>query len=124
MTADVFESIPNNGMVISGAANAYLKNYCEMYKIKLVELFARDDVAIFNSIPTAEGAIMMAIQNTDFTIHGSTKAPNNWPYTAFSVVPNKVGISNVVLSSEKTPQFSSELCTFVQFVPQSLASNP
>ncbi|AIQ15127.1 dipicolinate synthase subunit DpsA [Paenibacillus durus] len=71
LTADVFESIPNDGMIISGAANAYLKNSCEMYKIKLVELFARDDVAIFNSIPTAEGAIMMAIQNTDFTIHGS-----------------------------------------------------
>jgi dipicolinate synthase subunit A len=28
-------------------------------------------VAIYNSIPTAEGALMMAIQNTDFTIHGS-----------------------------------------------------
>jgi len=34
-------------------------------------LFDRDDVAIYNSIPTAEGAIMLAIQNTDITIHGS-----------------------------------------------------
>jgi dipicolinate synthase subunit A len=31
----------------------------------------RDDVAIYNSIPTVEGALMMAIQNTDITIHGS-----------------------------------------------------
>ena len=36
-----------------------------------MELLDRDDVAIYNSIPTAEGAIMMAIQDTDFTIHGS-----------------------------------------------------
>jgi dipicolinate synthase subunit A len=31
-------------------------------------------VAIYNSIPTVEGAIMMAIQHTDFTIHGSQVA--------------------------------------------------
>ena len=41
---------------------------------KLVLLFERDDVAIYNSIPTVEGAIMMAIQHTDFTIHGSNVA--------------------------------------------------
>ena len=34
-------------------------------------MFNRDDVAIYNSIPTVEGTIMMAIQHTDFTIHGS-----------------------------------------------------
>jgi dipicolinate synthase subunit A len=34
-------------------------------------LFERDDVAIYNSIPTVEGTIMIAIQHTDFTIHGS-----------------------------------------------------
>ena len=37
-------------------------------------LFERDDVAIYNSIPTVEGTIMMAIQHTDFTIHGSSVA--------------------------------------------------
>ena len=40
-------------------------------KRKLVLLFKRDDVAIYNSIPTVEGTIMMAIQHTDITIHGS-----------------------------------------------------
>ena len=29
-------------------------------------------MAIYNSIPTAEGAVMMAIQNTDITLHGSS----------------------------------------------------
>jgi dipicolinate synthase subunit A len=31
----------------------------------------RNDIAIYNSIPTVEGTLMMAIQNTDFTIHRS-----------------------------------------------------
>ena len=41
---------------------------------KQVLLFERDDVAIYNSIPTVEGTIMMAIQHTDFTIHGASIA--------------------------------------------------
>ncbi|SDI94930.1 dipicolinate synthase subunit DpsA [Natribacillus halophilus] len=31
----------------------------------------RDDVAVYNSIPTAEGVLMLAMENTDDTIHGA-----------------------------------------------------
>jgi dipicolinate synthase subunit A len=58
-------------VVYTGMAKPYLKNLLEAHHIALVELLDRDDVAIYNSIPTVEGALMMAIQNTDITIHGS-----------------------------------------------------
>ena len=58
-------------VVFTGIARLYLKQRCEEAKIELIELFERDDIAIYNSIPTAEGALMMAIQHTDITIHGS-----------------------------------------------------
>jgi dipicolinate synthase subunit A len=64
--------LPKKARIFTGMAKPYLKKICEKHQVELVELLSRDDVAIFNSIPTAEGAIMMAIQNTDFTIHGST----------------------------------------------------
>ncbi|MBW5444519.1 dipicolinate synthase subunit DpsA [Cohnella sp. CFH 77786] len=63
--------LPKSAKVVAGMAKPYLRNLCEKHGLQLVELFERDDVAIYNSIPTAEGAIMMAIQNTDITIHGS-----------------------------------------------------
>ncbi|WP_274651496.1 dipicolinate synthase subunit DpsA [Paenibacillus humicola] len=63
--------VPKHCVVYAGMAKPYLRELCEQYGIRLVELFDRDDVAIYNSIPTAEGAVMMAIQNTDITIHGS-----------------------------------------------------
>jgi dipicolinate synthase subunit A len=65
-------ALPKTCKIYTGMAKPFLKKLCEKYHIELVELFERDDVAIYNSIPTAEGAIMMAIQNTDITIHGST----------------------------------------------------
>ena len=65
------DSLPKHAKVYTGLAKNYLRELCRKHQIELVELFERDDVAIYNSIPTTEGAIMMAIQNTDITIHGS-----------------------------------------------------
>jgi dipicolinate synthase subunit A len=64
-------SLPKQAKIYTGLAKPYLKKVCKDHGIELIELFDRDDVAIYNSIPTAEGALMMAIQNTDITIHGS-----------------------------------------------------
>ncbi|MGD6816117.1 dipicolinic acid synthetase subunit A [Metabacillus sp. 84] len=62
---------PEKAVVYSGISNAFLDQLLQSAGRKHVQLFERDDVAIYNSIPTAEGTIMMVIQNTDFTIHGS-----------------------------------------------------
>jgi dipicolinate synthase subunit A len=64
-------SLLKHTKIYTGMAKSYLKKICSEHKIELVELFNRDDVAIYNSIPTAEGALMMAIQHTDITIHAS-----------------------------------------------------
>jgi dipicolinate synthase subunit A len=64
-------SLLKHAKVYTGMAKSYLKKVCSDHNIELVELFNRDDVAIYNSIPTAEGALMMAIQHTDITIHAS-----------------------------------------------------
>lgn len=57
--------------IYTGIASNYLRNLCTKYQIPLVPLMERNDIAIYNSIPTVEGTLMMAIQNTDFTIHHS-----------------------------------------------------
>ncbi|MDQ6419203.1 dipicolinate synthase subunit DpsA [Paenibacillus sp. LHD-117] len=71
LTEQHMAKLPPHCAVYTGMAKPYLKQLCQQFGLKLVELFDRDDVAIYNSIPTAEGALMMAIQHTDITIHGS-----------------------------------------------------
>nr|WP_275983853.1 dipicolinate synthase subunit DpsA [Paenibacillus hamazuiensis] len=71
LLAEHLEALPRHAKIYTGMAKMYLKKLCAACSIGLVELLERDDVAIYNSIPTAEGAVMMAIQNTDITIHGS-----------------------------------------------------
>jgi dipicolinate synthase subunit A len=71
LTEEHMKALPNHATIFTGLARPYLKKLCNKYHISYVELMQRDDVAIYNSIPTVEGAIMMAIQNTDITIHSS-----------------------------------------------------
>ncbi|MFG6148864.1 dipicolinic acid synthetase subunit A [Halobacillus sp. B23F22_1] len=71
LEVDWLNKTPAHCQIYSGIANDTLQKIAEDAKRKLIPLMNRDDVAIYNSIPTVEGTIMMAIQHTDFTIHGS-----------------------------------------------------
>ncbi|KOP82185.1 dipicolinic acid synthetase subunit A [Cytobacillus solani] len=71
---EMLNETPPHCTVYSGISNSYLDGITKQANRRLVQLFERDDVAIYNSIPTVEGTIMMAIQHTDTTIHGSNIA--------------------------------------------------
>ncbi|API93935.1 MULTISPECIES: dipicolinic acid synthetase subunit A [Virgibacillus] len=71
LSLDWFKQLRKSAIVFSGIANDYLTDAVNSANAKLIPLLDRDDVAIYNSIPTAEGTIMMAIEHTDFTIHSS-----------------------------------------------------
>jgi dipicolinate synthase subunit A len=71
---EMLKATPAHCTIYSGITNDYLNQLVQNTNRKLVQLFERDDVAIYNSIPTVEGTIMMTIQHTDFTIHGSKVA--------------------------------------------------
>ena len=85
LTNELAEQLPKHAVIYTGMARPYLQQLCAMHELKLVELFERDDVAIFNSIPTAEGALKMAIENTDFTIHNSSSIVLGFGRTGFTM---------------------------------------
>ncbi|MEH7386322.1 dipicolinic acid synthetase subunit A [Bacillus sp. JJ1521] len=74
LSEEILLQTPEHCVVYSGISNSYLDGLINASNRKLVRLFERDDVAIYNSIPTVEGTIMMVIQNTDITIHNSNVA--------------------------------------------------
>jgi len=85
ITKEQIENTPAHFTIYSGISNTYLDTIASSTNRKLVKLFDRDDVAIYNSIPTVEGTIMMVIQHTDYTIHGSTVMVLGFGRTGMSV---------------------------------------
>ncbi|WP_077326224.1 dipicolinic acid synthetase subunit A [Virgibacillus siamensis] len=71
LTKKWFETLNTSVLIFTGITNDYLTAITDDLDLSLIPLFSRDDVAIYNSIPTAEGTIMMVIEHTDYTIHSS-----------------------------------------------------
>ncbi len=54
-----------------GMAKPMIRDLAERYGILLVETAEMDDIAILNSIPTAEGAVQLALERLPITLHGA-----------------------------------------------------
>ncbi|MCL6634151.1 MAG: dipicolinate synthase subunit DpsA [Peptococcaceae bacterium] len=63
--------IPADAPVFVGTAKPLLSRMAARYGLRLIELMELDEVAILNSIPSAEGAVQMAMEMLPVTIHGS-----------------------------------------------------
>lgn len=59
-------------LVLSGVARPLLRQMAAERRWHLIEINAIDDLTILNSIPSAEGAIQMAMEASDITIHDSS----------------------------------------------------
>lgn len=71
MTEEWLGKTPEHCTVYTGISTAYLNSCVSNVNRELVKLFERDDLAIYNSVPTVEGTLMLVIQNTDITVHQS-----------------------------------------------------
>ncbi len=60
-----------NKTLIAGAIKQDIKEKAYKSKVNVVDLMDDESLTILNVIPTVEGAIQVAMENTDFTIHNS-----------------------------------------------------
>jgi dipicolinate synthase subunit A len=71
LTEKSIQAMAPRALVIIGSAREFLKKWITNRELNLLEVAEIDEIAILNSIPTAEGAIQIAMEETNFTIHGS-----------------------------------------------------
>ncbi|MGS0764695.1 dipicolinate synthase subunit DpsA [Syntrophomonas curvata] len=71
LTEKAVAGIAQNALVLIGSARPFLKEWALTYGFNLIEVIDMDEIAVLNSIPTAEGAIQIAMEETRITIHGS-----------------------------------------------------
>jgi dipicolinate synthase subunit A len=69
--AKTIPAIPRHTPLLIGVAKPVIRGLVTQYGLVLVEMAEIDEIAVLNSIPTAEGAIQVAMENTEITIHGS-----------------------------------------------------
>ncbi|HHY15839.1 MAG TPA: dipicolinate synthase subunit DpsA [Firmicutes bacterium] len=69
--AKVIPLLPARTPLLIGVAKPIIQGLSTQYGLGLIEIAEIDELAILNSIPTAEGALQVAMENTAITIHNS-----------------------------------------------------
>lgn len=69
--SDIQKEIQEGTLILAGYISPLIKESLKLKNIILREIREMDEISILNAIPTAEGAIQVAMQNTEITIHGS-----------------------------------------------------
>ncbi|AFM42411.1 dipicolinic acid synthetase, A subunit [Desulfosporosinus acidiphilus SJ4] len=103
LNKEVLQAIPTRVPLIIGFARPALKSAAENMGIQLVETIYLDELAILNSIPSAEGAIQMAMEATNITIHGSESFVLGLGRTGWSLARMLQGIGANVSGVARKP---------------------
>ena len=68
---DLFKQLKPNQVFIAGYIKPEIFKMAEKYNIRVIDMLQREELLTLNAIPTAEGAIKIAIEETDITLHSS-----------------------------------------------------
>lgn len=68
-TRDILEHIPEGALLVIGSLRSMMRSWVEELGIKVLEYGEADEIAVLNSIPTAEGALQVAMEELPVTIH-------------------------------------------------------
>lgn len=95
LTEKTISMISSNTKVFIGKAPSNLRHWILQQGAALFETLEMDEIAILNSIPTAEGALQLAMEETEITLHGS-----NACIIGFGRVGTTLGTTLKALGSE------------------------
>lgn len=72
LTEEMISKLPPSCGIYTGVSGPFLNHMGEKLQKQIIPIFAREDIAIYNSIPTAEGTLQLAMEQTDYTMHGAS----------------------------------------------------
>ncbi|NLY43612.1 MAG: dipicolinate synthase subunit DpsA [Clostridiaceae bacterium] len=68
---DLFKQMTKNQLFVGGKISDKILKLSKVYNIYTVDYFEREELMVLNAIPTAEGAIQIAMEELPITLHNS-----------------------------------------------------
>ncbi|HYF95489.1 MAG TPA: dipicolinic acid synthetase subunit A [Symbiobacteriaceae bacterium] len=118
INADALKRMAPGAVVFSGIGNAFLRQMCTEANVPLVEYREADEFAIWNAIPSAEGAIQMAMEATPYTIFGSRSLVLGFGRTGKAIALLLRGLfSEVAVAARKELDFARIWAAGYKYTP-------
>jgi len=71
LVEDVFKLIKPHQLLLAGYMKPETTATAKKHNVRAIDILTREELLVLNAIPTAEGAIKIAIEETDITLHGN-----------------------------------------------------
>ncbi len=71
MIHDLFKHMDKNQLFIAGRISDKIVHHAQVCNVYNVDMLDREEMAVLNAIPTAEGAIQIAMEEMPITLHNS-----------------------------------------------------
>jgi len=68
---EIFQSMKKKQIFIAGRVSRKIQHLAQLYNVNTIDVLEREDMAVLNAIPTAEGAIQIAMEEMAITLHDS-----------------------------------------------------
>lgn len=100
--------VQGNSLFITGSLPAAMKDYLHKQGVRVIETVDRDDVACLNAIPTAEGAILYAIQRSERVLQGSSSLVTGFGRCAKALAIRLQALGSCVSIGARNPSSLAE----------------
>jgi dipicolinate synthase subunit A len=71
LIADLFQAMNKNQIILAGKVTEKVRQLALMYNIYIADYFEREELTVLNAVPTVEGAVQLAMEETPVTLRGS-----------------------------------------------------
>lgn len=68
---DLFRLVGKNRLLLAGKMSDSVKAIADVFSVRWVDYFMRDELEILNAVPTCEGAVQIAMEEMPTTLFGS-----------------------------------------------------
>ena len=68
---EVIKYTNKKAVVFAGKIDDEFNENCKKHRLEIIDYSEREELAIMNAVPTVEGALEIAMANTEFTLHNS-----------------------------------------------------
>ncbi len=68
---DLFQLMGGSRLLLAGKMSESMRAVADVFNVKWVDYFKREEFEISNAVPTSEGAIAIAMEELPITLHGS-----------------------------------------------------
>ncbi len=104
LLTDVFDALTPGQRVVGGKIDAHVRTLAERRGIPITDYLQREELAVANAVPTAEGALAIAMAEVPYTIHGARCLILGYGRVAKALAKTLSAVGAVVTVAARKPQ--------------------